>query len=191
MEVLEAIRARRSIRQFLPKPVADDAIEQVLDAARWAPSWGNNQCWRFVVVRDSNTKQQIADTMIPVVKEKQNPATGAIGTAPVVIVACAEVGHSGHSRSEPEKALTDKGDYWYMYDVALAMQNLTLAACSLGLGTVHTGSFDAPKVAEILGIPAGHVVVAITPLGYPEKEPSPRPRRELTEIVFHERYGAS
>jgi len=99
------------------------------------------------------------------------------------------VGRSGYTHDEPGQRATDKGDYWYMYDVALAMQNLTLAAHSLGLGTVHVGSFDAKRVAELLGVPAGFVVVAMTPLGYPEREGPPRPRKELSEIVFYERYG--
>ena len=76
-----------------------------------------------------------------------------------------------------------------MFDVALAMQNLTLAAHSLGLGTVHVGAFDAKKVAKILGVPKGFVVVSMTPLGYPDEEPGPRPRKELSEIVFYDKYG--
>jgi nitroreductase len=85
--------------------------------------------------------------------------------------------------------VTDKGD-WYMYDVALAMQNLTLAAHALGLGTVHIGAFDAIKVAEILGVPQGFAVVAMTPLGYPDESPEARTRKELAEIVFYDKFGA-
>ena len=83
---------------------------------------------------------------------------------------------------------TDKGD-WYMFDVALAMQNLVLAAHSLGLGTVHSGLFDAKKAASILRVPEGFCVVSMTPLGYPDREPRPVPRKELSEIVFYDRYG--
>jgi nitroreductase len=69
------------------------------------------------------------------------------------------------------------------------MQNLTLAAHALGLGTVHIGAFDAIKVAETLGVPEGYAVVAMTPLGYPDEAPNPRPRKELNEIVFYDKFG--
>jgi nitroreductase len=75
-----------------------------------------------------------------------------------------------------------------MFDVALAMQNLALAAHSLGLGTVHVGLVDARKAAEILGLPDGVVFVEMSPLGYPAEEPKGPPRKELSEIVFQERY---
>jgi len=187
MEVLEAIKTRRSIRKYKTTPVDDKAIELVLEAARWAPSWSNTQCWRFVVVRDSNIKNKLADTLIAV-SDRPNRATDAIRNAPVLIVACAELGKSGYYTREPKELVTDKGD-WYMFDVALAMQNLTLAAHSLGLGTVHVGAFDAKKVTKILGVPKGFRVVSMTPLGYPDEEPPLRPRKELAEIVFYDKYG--
>jgi len=188
MEVLETIKTRRSIRKYKSTPVADKDVELVLEAARWAPSWANTQCWRFVVVKDSKIKSKLADTLIAVLSDRPNRATEAIRQTPVVIVACAELGRSGYSVRELGKPVTDKGD-WYMFDVALAMQNLTLAAHSLGLGTVHVGAFDAKKVATILGVPEGFRVVSMTPLGYPDEEPPLRPRKELSEIVFYDKYG--
>jgi nitroreductase len=187
MEVLEAIKTRRSIRKYLSTPVDDRTIGLVLEAARWAPSWGNSQCWRFIVVRDSRTKDKLADTLIAVSVDRPNGAAEAMRSAPVAIVACAELGKSGYSAGEPRELVTDKGD-WFMFDVALAMQNLALAAHSLGLGTVHVGAFDAKEVAEILGVPEGFAVVSMTPLGYPAREPRVRPRRELSEIVFYDKF---
>ena len=87
--------------------------------------------------------------------------------------------------------VTDKGDNWFMFDVALAMQNLVLAAHSLGLGTVHVGLFDAGKAAEVLQLPPGIACVEMTPLGYPSKIGKAPPRKELSEIVFYNRYGQS
>jgi nitroreductase len=181
MEVLEAIKGRRSVRRYQPTPVDDKTIELILEAARWAPSWANTQCWRFIVVRDASIKDEVANTL-----STNNPAADAIRNAPVAIVACAELKKSGCYRGE---ATTDKGDYWYMFDVALAMQNLVLAAHSLGLGTVYVGAFDAKKAASILDVPEGFCVVAVTPLGYPDQEPRTVPRKELTEIVFHDKHG--
>ena len=180
MGVLEAIRTRRSIRRFKPTPVDDKTVELVLDAARWAPSWANTQCARFVVIKNSQTKAKLAETLSP-----NNPATTAITTAPIVIVACAELKKSGYMRGQVS---TNKGD-WFMFDVALAMQNLTLAAHTLGLGTVHVGLFDAAKVANILNVPDGFTVVEMTPLGIPAAEGRPPQRKELAEIVFYESWG--
>lgn len=180
MNVIEAIRTRRSIRKYRTDPVSAGALEAVLDAARWAPSWANTQCCRLVVVEQPEIKVRIAEALSP-----SNPAFDAVRSAPVLIVACAEVGRSGFKKGEPA---TDKGD-WFMFDVALAMQNLALAAHELGLGTVHVGLFDASKVENILQVPGGVWVVAMIPLGYPAEQPNGPGRKELGEIVFHEKYG--
>ncbi|MFC2066675.1 nitroreductase family protein [Chloroflexota bacterium] len=180
MEVMEAISSRRSIRKYKPDPIDDSTLEMVLEAARLAPSWANTQCWRFIVVRDNKIKAQLVSTL-----SEGNPVVPAIDNAPVVIVACAELGKSG---CKDGMARTDKGD-WFMFDVALAMQNLVLTAQSLGLGTVHVGSFDAKKAESILEIPEGFCVVEMTPLGYPDQVREPRPRKELSEIVFYDRWG--
>jgi nitroreductase len=76
-----------------------------------------------------------------------------------------------------------------MFDVGLALQNLTLAAYELGLGTVHVGLFDAQKAAQVMGVPKGVVVVELMPLGYPDEQPAARPRKELAGMVFYEKYG--
>ena len=180
MEIVEAIKKRRSIRHYRSEPVDEDKINAVLEAARWAPSWHNTQCWRFIVVKDEAIKSQLAETLT-----SWNPMRTTIKQAPIIIVACAELGKSGFKDGE---VTTDKGD-WYMFDVALAMQNLVLVAHSLGLGTVHVGAFDAQEAARIVKVPAGMTVVEMTPLGYPEREGKTPLRKELSEIVFYETYG--
>jgi nitroreductase len=193
MEVMEAIKARRSIRKYKTAPVDDKTLEAVLEAARWAPSWANTQCWRFVVVRDSDIRNRLADTAITVSSSRPNTGAEAMRDAPVAIVACAELGKAGYRRGKPDtdevrQPATDKGD-WYMFDVALAMQNLVLAAHALGLGTVHIGAFDAKKAAAVLGVPEGFCVVEMTPLGYPDEDRT-SVRKELSEIVYYDKYGA-
>jgi len=182
MEVIQAIKERRSIRKYKPEPVSDEELNIVLEAARWAPSWANTQCWRFIVVRDKEKKVGLSQTLTP-----QNPSTNAVIDAPLVIVACAEKGRSGYYKGNPA---TDKGD-WFMFDLGLAMQNLCLAAHSIGLGTVHIGAFNAQKAGEILNLPEGTVVVEMTPLGHPLGEVKTPPRKELEELVFYESYGES
>ena len=181
MDVMKAIKERRSIRRYKTDPLSDEAVTTVLDAARWAPSWAFTQCARFIVVRDPELKEKLAR----ILEAGRNPATEAVRCAPVVIVACAELGKSGYYRGEP---MTDKGD-WFMFDVALAMQNLALAAYAIGLGTVHVGLFDAEEVARILNVPEGCAVVEMTPLGYPDESPKALPRKDISEIVFHNTYG--
>ena len=186
METLETIKNRRSIRKFKTDPVDDNTLTTILDAARLAPSWSNTQCSRYIVIRSTETKASLADSILAHPELGNNPATKAIRTAPVVIVAIAEKGLAGYFNG---KTATDKGEYWYMLDVGIAMENLVLAAADLGLGTVHVGLFDANRVAEILKIPENYYVVEMTPLGYPEYQPNPRPRKALEEIVYKEEFG--
>ena len=181
MDTFEAIYSRRSVRQYKDTPVSDDMLNKVLDAARWAPSWANTQCTRYVIIRDRATREKLVECL-----NRGNPSTEAIRTAPMVIVACAELGKSGSYKGQ---ASTDRGD-WFMFDVGIAMENLCLAAQALGLGTVHVGFIpDSKKLNEVIGVPEGVVAVEMTPLGYPAAEAKAPPRKELSEIVFYEKYG--
>jgi nitroreductase len=190
MDVFEAVRNRRSIRHYKADPVDEKTVQAVLEAAHWAPSWGNMQCWRFIEVRNPAVRAQIAATLMKEIIDNEpveNAATGAIKQAPVLIVISAEVGQAGCLYDGTP--MTDKGNYWYMFDVALAMENLTLAAYALGLGTVIVGNFDAAKVAEILGVPGGFCVVAMTPLGYPDHKGQVSPRKKLSEVHYKEKFS--
>ena len=200
MDTLEAIKNRRSIRQQKSDPIDDATLTKVLEAARWAPSWANTQAWRFIVVRDQNIKAQLNATRT--MRPPPTPAPGAaasaapppappppaIITAPVTIVVCGELNKAG---VRPDGTpTTDKGGSWYMYDTALASQNLCLAAHALGLGTVILGAFDAKKAGEILKVPEGFAVVVMIPLGIPAAEGRPTTRKELSEIVYKDTFGA-
>jgi len=180
MEVFEAIKTRRSIRKYLPAPVDDKTLEQVLEAGRWAPSWKNSQCWYFIIVRDAVLKAALPDTLSP-----NNGGRSAITSAPILIVACAELKKSGYKNGEPS---TIRGD-WVMFDVALAMENIALAACGFGLGTVHIGLFDHKKVETMLDVPDGFCVIEMMTLGHPDGDVKTPPRKELNEIVFKEKFG--
>ncbi len=190
MDVMQAIKGRRSIRKYRSEPIPEEALQTVLEAARWAPSWSNTQCWRLIVVRDKETKSKLAGTLKGIRPGRSNPATEAVRSAPVVIAACAERGLSGFYKDESGQSIpaTDKGDWWLMFDMALAMQNMSLAAHALGLGTVHNGLLDAAEAARILGVPENVVVVELLPLGWPDEEPAARPRKEINEFVFFEKY---
>jgi nitroreductase len=180
MELMEAIKRRRSIRKYKSDPIPEEALRALMEAVRWAPSWANTQCWEVIVVRDPKVKSELA-----VVLSKTNPALSSITDAPIVIVLCGRKGVSGFKKGE---AVTAKGD-WLMFDTGIAMQTLCLTAHSLGLGTVIVGLFDHKKVEEILRVPQNVEVVAMTPLGYPATEGSAPKRKEISEFAFSDHYG--
>jgi len=179
MELKEAVKTRRSIRHYKSDGVSDEIIKEIFDLVRMSPSWANTQCWEFIVVRDKETIKKLSETM-----PEKNPATKAVLQAPILIVQLAKTGVSGFKKGE---AVTDKGD-WYMFDSGIAMQTLSLVAHDMGLGTVIIGYFDAKKAKEILEVPEGVEVVAMTPLGYPESIPNAPKRKEVDEFVFYEKY---
>jgi nitroreductase len=180
MDLMDAIRGRRSIRKYKPDPVSEEVLRTILEAVRWSPSWANTQCWEVVVVKDQKMKSQLATVL-----SKGNPALSSMTGAPVVLVLCGRKGVSGFYKGQ---ASTVKGD-WLMFDTGIAMQTLCLTAHSLGLGTVVVGLFDHKKAEEVLGVPQDREVVAITPLGYPAAEGVAPKRKEISEFVFYERYG--
>ncbi len=170
MNVIDAIRTRKSVRAFLDRPVEDEKLRAVLDAGRLAPSASNRQEWRFVVVCNPETRKKLA------------AAAGGqtfVGEAPVLIVACAQT--DGH--------VMRCGQLSYPIDVAIALDHITLAAVELGLGTCWIGLFDEQKVKEILGIPEQVRVVELMPLGYPtDASIKVKMRLPLEEIVKYDRW---
>jgi nitroreductase len=148
MNVVEAIRKRRSVRSYLDKVVEEEKLNAVLEAGRLAPSASNRQEWRFVVVRDGEVRRKLG--------EAANEQS-FVGEAPVVIAACAVT--DGHVMS--------CGQLCYPIDVAIALDHISLAAVEQGLGTCWIGAFNEVKVKEILGIPEKVRVVELMPLGYP------------------------
>jgi nitroreductase len=193
MDLFEAIKTRRSIRRYKIDYVDDKQIEAILEAGRCAPSWANTQCWRFVVVRDPKIKASLADTLMKIKmpdKEVENPALKAFNTVSAIIVVCAETGKAGlkpGTGGGTGEFVTDKGD-WFMFDTALAVQNMALAARGLGLGTVIIGAFDAQKAERALGVPKGYRVVILFPVGVPDGEAKGPPRKELSEIVIKDKW---
>jgi nitroreductase len=192
MELFEAIKTRRSIRRYKTDPVDDKKIEAILEAGRWAPSWSNTQCWRFIVVRDPQVKSRLSESFLRYQlpdKKMDNPAINMVKTAPVVIVVCAKLATSGTTPGVGSgDFFTDKGD-WYMFDTALAVENMVLAAHALGLGTVILGTFDAGKVEQVLNVSEGYRAVTLFPVGVPDHIGKVPPRKELTEIAFKDKWG--
>jgi len=171
MDLMEAIKTRRSIRRYKPLQVPETLLREVLNAARLAPSADNAQPWKMVVVRDELVRSKLA-----VACNGQK----FIAQAPIVLVAC----------GIPEDAFQTVGGYMssHVIDATIAMDHLTLAAHSLGLGTCWIAAFKEDKVREILGIPEDVRVVALTPLGYPDETPERSPRKNLEDLMVFDKY---
>lgn len=168
MELMEAIKSRRSVRSYQDKDVEEQKLLRVLEAGRLAPSAKNMQDWRFVVVKDPQVRRKLAEAA-------RNQEF--VGQAPVVIVAC---GTSDY--------VMTCGQLTYPIDVAIAVDHMTLAAVEEGLGTCWIGAFYEEKVKEILEIPKSIRVVALLPLGYPAQSSKPTPRKSLKETVAYDKW---
>jgi nitroreductase len=170
MDVLTAIKTRKSVRKYLKRELEEEKLTAILEAGRLAPSASNRQEWRFVVVRTPEKRAKLA--------EAANQQT-FIGEAPVVIAACAVT----------DAHLMRCGQACYPIDVAIALDHISLAAVELGLGTCWIGAFDEGQVKKILNIPEEIRVVALMPLGYPS-DPSvaSKNRLPLKEIIIHDHW---
>ena len=165
-------RRRYSCRRFAATPLSQSEIERILEAAIWAPSAGNLQPWRFIVVTSGELKQRLA------VAAHQE----FVGEAPAVIAVCAVPGESARRYGERGRSL------YSLQDTAAATQNILLAASELGLGSCWVGAFEEPAAATALGLPPAWRPVALVPLGHPRELPEGRERRPLQEVaVFRTR----
>ena len=168
-DIIELIKSRRNVRSFVPKFVSWENVSKVIDAARHAPSCGNIQNWKFIVVMKPEGKQTLAE-----LSHEQYE----ISMASVLIVVC----------GEPEKAeryYGDRGKNLYsIQNCAAAVENMLLEAQSLGLSTRWVGAFDEDGVKETLGIPAEVSVEAIVALGYAKEVPNKPPKYPLETLVY-------
>jgi nitroreductase len=209
MEVSEAIQKRASIRRWKPVPVAREKIVKVLEAGRRAPSWGNVQPWRFIVVQDKVRIGELA---------KAAGGQPQVSTAPVVIVCCGfmEV-FSRKMHRESLKQLIEAGvmdwpdevldnvvlgsDQFAPYrlgeqvmtikageQIMISIAYMTLEATNEGLGCCWVGAISPKDAHQVMALPNNIFVHDLFLLGYADENPKPRPRKELNKIVFWEKY---
>ena len=169
MDVSTAISQRKSMRAYKETDVEEDKLKKILEAARLSPSASNRQKWKFIVVKNKETRKKLAIAAFN---------QSFIGDAPVVIVAC----------GTDAKTVMLCGQPAYTVDVSIACAFMILQAYELGLGTCWIGAFKEDEVKKILKIPESVRVVAMTPLGYPNQPPSQRSRKSLDQIVCLEKY---
>jgi nitroreductase len=171
--LFKAIKQRRSVRAYTREDVSEEEVKKLIDAARWAPSAGNIQPWRFVIVRGAEVKRKLAEAALN---------QTFIEEAPVVIVVCADEARSSQGYGNRGATL------YCIQDTAVATQNILLAAYALGLGTCWVGAFREELVKKTLNAPMNMRPVAIIPIGHAAERPRAPSRRSLEEIVHHETF---
>jgi nitroreductase len=164
VDAMEALRGRRSVRSYEKKPVPRETIEEIIDAARLAPSANNIQPWEFVIVTDSGMRSRIAGLA------DYGKFIAHAGTC--VAVFAKDVKH-------------------YLEDGSAATENILVAAHALGLGTCWVAGYKkdyADPIRDLLGVPEGYRLVALISLGYPAEKPEPHGKRALEEVIHWERF---
>lgn len=167
MEVHDAIKGRRSVRMFRKEPVEEEKVAALKDSLIWAPSAGNLQMRRFYFVFNEDVKKRL---VIAALNQR------FIQDAPLVVVACADlriIDYYGKRGVE----------LYSIQDAAVSVENMMLMAHSLGLGSVWVGAFSEPEVARVLGLTENLRPVALVPVGYPARLPSPPKRVSVEDAV--------
>ena len=166
MTVMDAIRDRRSIRQFQDKPIEKEKMDLVIEAFRLAPSAGNNQTWQLLVVTDPEKRAAIraaSPSKRPMIEE-----------SPALLVAISA-----------RKDMMTNNQAVDTTDVCIALTQSMLAAWELGLGTCWMANYTEPDMIRILELPEGTSVVAMMPIGYAAESPDAKPRKATEEIVAY------
>ncbi len=168
MTLLDTIRKRYSCRAYHQRPVEQEKLDQLFEAARLAPSAKNTQDWRFVVVTDNQIKRQLAEvTNRPDLFEK----------AGAIIAACSNSDY-----------IMRCGQPIAPIDIAIALEHIALQATELGLGTCWIGSFETEKIRTILGIPDDIQIIELMTVGYPADTPRQSNREPVEKIVCYDKW---
>ncbi len=168
-DVIDAIKERRSIRKFEKRDIPDATIGRLLESAHLAPSAGNLEPWKFVVVKQDELKEKLSQAAY---------SQESLSSAPVCIVVCAEPGRSAAKYGERGANL------YCLQDTAAAVENILLTATGYGLGSCWVGAFNEEEVQEDLGLDPGLRPVAMIPVGYPASEVDEIPRRPVDEVTL-------
>ncbi len=166
MELMQAMRGRRSVRRFLDTPVPAELLPVLAEALAWAPSAGNEQSRYFIFVTDTELRRSVAAAC----------TQRFVATAPLLLVACAD------RRLRKQYGARGAEEYTLL-DAAAALQNYLLAAHAAGLATCWVASFRAQALRSALRLPHHLRPVAVVPTGYAGEQPSAPPRRAVAELM--------
>ena len=178
MEAIECIKSRRSYRKYEEKAVPEELLAEVVEAARFAPSWKNSQTVRFHAVYDDDVRMKVAENCT--LGHANNPKI--ISRAPLLIVLSSVKKVAGY---EPDGSFTTPhGSHWQSFDAGIAAEAFCLAAHAKGLCSVILGIFDPDKVKETIGLPDDQVVSALIAVGFPPEGDKKAPKRlEVSELL--------
>jgi nitroreductase len=169
MDFIELIKKRYSVRAYKADPVEEEKLQQVLEAARLAPTAVNRQPFRIIVIHTAGREAEL----------RRIYDRGWFVKAPLLLCACG-IPAKTWSRCD--------GKNYNDVDVTIAMDHMILAATDLGLGTCWVAAFNPAAARQVLGLPDGVEPIAFTPLGYPADQPRPKERKALSELVRYEKW---
>ena len=170
LSVLKLIAKRGSIRRYKDKPIPENDLLNIIEAARLAQSAANRQPWQFIVVTDKEVRERIADAA----HWQDRPRQSSVETAGAIIVGLAD----------PEISAN-----WFLVDLGIAIENMALTAWDLGIGSCWIGAFREDDVKTVLTIPKDLRVVSLLTLGYADEKPREKNRKPLEEIIHYNMYG--
>jgi nitroreductase len=168
-EIIDTILSRRSIRKYTEEAVDDEDIRTILNAARWAPSGLNNQPWKFIVIKDKGIMEELSGC---------THYSQIVQEAPLLIAVYLDT-ETMYNKAKDIQA------------IGAAIQNMLLACCDLGLGAVWLGEIlnQSDKVNLILNCPDSLELMAVLAIGKPAEDGKIKPRKEIKEITYSEKYG--
>ncbi|MFB0920329.1 MAG: nitroreductase family protein [Oscillospiraceae bacterium] len=179
---MREIEARRSIRKYTGKEVEKEALMQILESARLAPSGSNTQPWNFIIVESQEMKEKIAEA---------DHNQKWMLTAPVFVVCVADI--CCRLEPKPDMYIDEESPEpevkMIIRDTAITIEHILLEAEHLGLATCWTAWFDQKDMRPILNIPNDKYVCGVITLGYADENPAPRPRRKMEEMVRYEKWA--
>ena len=177
MNAKECIETRRSIRKYKNEPIPASVLNEIVETAKFAPSWKNTQIARYHVVTNPELKEKIANDCVCGFTFN----TKTLLQAPAIVVLSYVTKRCGYERDGSFS--TSKEDRWEMFDAGVAAQTFCLAAHDKGIGTCIMGIFDEEKIAEVLNLPEGQKAGAVIAAGYADIAPVVPPRKDAETLL--------
>ena len=177
MNAKECLESRRSIRKYKTDAIPVDVLNEIVETAKYAPSWKNTQIARYHVVTNPELKAAIANDCVCGFTFN----TKTLLQSPAIVIVSYVTKRCGYERDG--SFTTSKGDRWEMFNAGIAAQTFCLAAHDKGIGTCIMGIFDDEKIAQVLNLPEEQIVAAVISAGYPDEAPE-APARKGSEVLL-------
>lgn len=177
MDAIAVIKERRSVRKFKNEKVDRETMKEIVDIARWAPSWVNYQIARYTLVDNEEMIKELANEGVNGFVYNIDTLKNAKGVAVLSFV-------KGKSGTCDDEYITSKGNTWEVFDAGIACQTFCLAAHAKGVGTCIMGVIDEKSIAKIVNLPEEETVAALIVYGYEDGEhAAPNRRKNVEEIM--------